>query len=279
MEILKNRKGYVAVETVIVAGLMIGIGMFSFGGMQESSDKITETSIEQIALVENIYDVSDEEGAENTEGTGGSESPEMPDIIPLPEENEEDKHFTIDINEDVQLKADGNFDFQTGTWTYSGNRKKVLTENKEFHIAGNGDFGQYSHTLYETTATFELDVKSITNGGASTGFNSVMLIRTGNTGLSVAFFPDKLVVGDNPFTPKLTYHLDASIYHTYRIVKDESKATVYVDGERIGSFTLANGTGYGQHHFFFGDGTSNSFPSETYYKNIRIAPGQALYLD
>ena len=98
---VKNRKGYVAIETVIVAGLMIGIGAFSFGGMQESSTKITESSMQEIALVSDVYNMSND-GSHNNVGIGEKEPPDAPDVGSLPDSNEGDEDFPIVIPEELE---------------------------------------------------------------------------------------------------------------------------------------------------------------------------------
>ncbi|PLS19208.1 hypothetical protein CVD28_02015 [Bacillus sp. M6-12] len=195
-------------------------------------------------------------------------------------ETDDSKEFTIDINKDVQVNSNGSFSFDNSSWTYNGDRAKVLTSDGAFFVGGKGVSGNYSHPLTETTATFELDVKAMGNDGYR-GFNSMMLIRTGNTGLSLSFYPDRVELYDDIFaSPIVTHKLTGNQYHTYRIVKDENKGTLYIDGQLIKTFNLRNGSGFGQYLFNFGDGTSNGGSlADTYYKNIRIAPGKALYLN
>lgn len=108
--------------------------------------------------------------------------------------------------------------------------------------------------------------------------NSSMFYRTGSTGVGFYFFPNRVEIYDNVFlSPIKTVYLDATVYHKYKIVKENNFATLYIDGENVGEFRLRSGSGYNQYRFFFGDGTSDSASSETYYKDIKIAPGKVLH--
>jgi hypothetical protein len=129
------------------------------------------------------------------------------------------------------------------------------------------------------TATLEAEVKVLKNNGYH-GMNSCMSIRTGNTGFVLSIYPNKIKLYDNVLSsPIISLPINGAEYHTYRIVKENNKGTLYIDGQYINSFTLRNGTGYGQYSFFFGDGTSlEGKDSLAYFKNIRIAEGKALYL-
>ena len=53
---LKKNSGYVSIETVIVAGLIIGLGAFSIASFQGSSTKVTDTALTQVENVQSTYD-------------------------------------------------------------------------------------------------------------------------------------------------------------------------------------------------------------------------------
>lgn len=53
---LKKNSGYVSIETVIVAGLIIGLGAFSIASFQGSSTKVTDTALDQVNSVQENYD-------------------------------------------------------------------------------------------------------------------------------------------------------------------------------------------------------------------------------
>jgi hypothetical protein len=354
----RKGSGYISVETVIVARLMLGFGALSLSSFQTSSNGVTGKSLTQVSSIQNIQNldygnqigsdvpgveiypnvphqitfqpiikgntieisgiVTDQYGNFVTNGTevqlfNGStligkavtnngkfsftytlQSDELLDIsassgnavsssihIEAPSQNNQEESFSIDVNKDLAIHSDGTLDFKEGTWTYTGNRPKIITPEGELVIQNPGNFGLYSHALKMNidTATLEAEVKVLKNNGYH-GMNSCMSIRTGNTGFVLSIYPNKIELYDNVFSsPIVSLPINGAEYHTYRIVKENNKGTLYIDGQYINSFTLRNGTGYGQYSFFFGDGTSlEGKDSLAYFKNIRIAEGKALYL-
>ncbi|PLS19296.1 hypothetical protein CVD28_02465 [Bacillus sp. M6-12] len=184
---------------------------------------------------------------------------------------EEGKHddsdkFTVDINKDLQVQSNGIVAFEPGTWQVVGSSPKYLSSEGAFHVAGASlSYYQYNLPVLDT-ATFELKAKTLSNVA---NLNSSMSIETGGTGVRMYFYPDKIEVGN------ITHYLTGNEYHTYRIVKEGAIATIYVDGEYIGETPAT--INYGYYRFFFGDGTSGG-SSDAYFKDIRIAPGEALHL-
>jgi hypothetical protein len=189
-------------------------------------------------------------------------------------------NFDIDVKKDMIVKDDGSFAFKAGTWSYSGDRKQTpLTADGEIHHYATGSMGGYGHPLSKTTATIELDAKTLKNDGFS-GMNNFLSIRTGYTGAVFSLYPNKIELYDDVFSaPKFTMPIDGTVYHNYRLVKDVNKATIYVDGKQVAQINLVSGSGYGQYAFYFGDGTSyGGAQADAYYKSVKIAEGQALYI-
>lgn len=52
---LRKNNGYISIETVIVAGLVIGLGAIAIASFQTSANHISQTSIGQINGVENSF--------------------------------------------------------------------------------------------------------------------------------------------------------------------------------------------------------------------------------
>ena len=53
---LRKKSGYVSIETIIVAGLLIGLGSLSISSFQASSNKVTSKALTQVENVQNNYD-------------------------------------------------------------------------------------------------------------------------------------------------------------------------------------------------------------------------------
>jgi Tfp pilus assembly protein PilV len=53
---LKKNSGYVSIETVIVAGLIIGLGALSIASFQTSSNGVTSKALGQVNKVQTNYD-------------------------------------------------------------------------------------------------------------------------------------------------------------------------------------------------------------------------------
>jgi hypothetical protein len=174
--------------------------------------------------------------------------------------------FSVDINKDLQVQSNGTVAFEDGTWRVVGTTPKYLSDEGAFHVGG-ASLSYYQYNLPQLdTATFELKAKTLRN---EANLNSSMSIETGRTGVRMYFYPDKVEVGN------ITHYLKGNEYHTYRIVKEGAYATIYVDGQFIGEVNAT--VNYGYYRFFFGDGTSGG-SSDAYFKDIRIAPGEALHL-
>ncbi|WCK57276.1 hypothetical protein PP175_29235 (plasmid) [Aneurinibacillus sp. Ricciae_BoGa-3] len=189
--------------------------------------------------------------------------------------------YSIDIKKDMNVLSNGMFNFNPGTWTYGGDRKQSpLADDGAIQIKNPGVSGNYSHAINNsTTATIEVEAKTLANDGYD-GMNGMVLLRTGDTGFVLSLFPNKIELYDDVFSsPLFSLSINGTSYHTYRLVKDGNKGTLYIDGKAVKTFFLRVGTGYGQHWFMIGDGTSMGGNSiDVYYKSIRIAEGQALYL-
>lgn len=182
---------------------------------------------------------------------------------------EDDKYFTIDMKDDIIFNPNGTIGFKPGTWSLVGSKPDYSQSEGSFHMYNKSDLSYYQYKLPKiSTATFEITVKTLEN---TSDLNSSMAIETGSTGIRMYFYPDRIVAGT------LTHYLDGTKYHTYRIVKENENVTVYVDGKNVGE-TKALGSN-NAYRFFFGDGTSMRGRADAYYKDVRIAPGEALYLN
>ncbi|PLS15024.1 hypothetical protein CVD28_24400 [Bacillus sp. M6-12] len=53
---LRKNSGYVSIETVIVAGLIIGLGAFAITSFQGASNGVRDTAIEQVKAVQTNYE-------------------------------------------------------------------------------------------------------------------------------------------------------------------------------------------------------------------------------
>jgi len=53
---LKKNEGYVSIEVIIVAGLIIGLGAFAISQFQQSADGVTQTALDQVNDVQTNYD-------------------------------------------------------------------------------------------------------------------------------------------------------------------------------------------------------------------------------
>jgi len=53
---LKKNEGYISIETIIVAGLIIGLGAFAISQFQNSANGVTETALDQVNDVQSNYD-------------------------------------------------------------------------------------------------------------------------------------------------------------------------------------------------------------------------------
>lgn len=191
--------------------------------------------------------------------------------------DKDEAKFNIKMSDSINLDEKGGFTL-TGDWWYKGTNPKVMTIEQEIKTTGNA-YGYYIYNIPTNikTATFELSIKNLRNDGL---MDSSMFIRTIDTGIGFYFYPDRVDIYDLVFeSPINSYKLDATQYHDYRIVKEDKKATLYIDRKKINEYNLRNNSGYNQSQFFFGDGTSESSANETYYKNIKVATGQALYIE
>ena len=177
--------------------------------------------------------------------------------------------------------ADCNFVDGFDGWIKNDGRPLTFHDDGSVEVGNPGVMGGMYHMIPVEldTATFEATAKSLGNNGYA-GFNSALLIRTGYTGFQIGLYPNKIEIYDSPFASALfTMPLDGNNYHTYRMVKDQNKGTVYVDGKKVFSQELRGGTGYGQHFYMIGDGTSfGGGDGHAFYKNLRIATGEACYL-
>lgn len=45
---IKESKGYVSIETIVVAGLVIGVGVVAFMAFQKKANKITNSSLDKV---------------------------------------------------------------------------------------------------------------------------------------------------------------------------------------------------------------------------------------
>lgn len=50
---IKNSKGYVSIETIVVAGLVIGIGVVAFMAFQSKANTITNNSLNKVEQASN----------------------------------------------------------------------------------------------------------------------------------------------------------------------------------------------------------------------------------
>ena len=53
---LRKNEGYVSIETIIVAGLIIGLGALAISAFQKSADGITTTALNRVEDVQDNYD-------------------------------------------------------------------------------------------------------------------------------------------------------------------------------------------------------------------------------
>ena len=53
VEKIKNSKGYVSIETIVVAGLVIGIGVVAFMAFQSKANTITNNSLNKVEQASN----------------------------------------------------------------------------------------------------------------------------------------------------------------------------------------------------------------------------------
>ena len=53
---MRKKAGYVSIETVIVAGLVIGLGALSISSFQTSANGVTKTALEQVDNVQSNYE-------------------------------------------------------------------------------------------------------------------------------------------------------------------------------------------------------------------------------
>ena len=58
LEMIKNSKGYISIETVIVAGLIIGLGVFTISAFQTSSVSVANKALNNIKTANNSYSVT-----------------------------------------------------------------------------------------------------------------------------------------------------------------------------------------------------------------------------
>jgi hypothetical protein len=56
MNFMRKNSGYVSIETVIVAGLIIGLGALSISSFQGSANGVTGKALAQVNNVQNNYD-------------------------------------------------------------------------------------------------------------------------------------------------------------------------------------------------------------------------------
>lgn len=45
---VKNSKGYISIETIVVAGLVIGVGVVAFMAFQQKANTITNSSLQKV---------------------------------------------------------------------------------------------------------------------------------------------------------------------------------------------------------------------------------------
>lgn len=50
---VKNSKGYVSIETIVVAGLVIGIGVVAFMAFQNKANGITNSALDKVEKASN----------------------------------------------------------------------------------------------------------------------------------------------------------------------------------------------------------------------------------
>lgn len=50
---IKNSKGYVSVETIVVAGLVIGVGVVAFMAFQTKANTLTDSSLQKVQTATN----------------------------------------------------------------------------------------------------------------------------------------------------------------------------------------------------------------------------------
>lgn len=55
---VKNSKGYVSIETIVVAGLVIGIGVVAFMAFQKRANKMTSDSLNKVESATNSAQVN-----------------------------------------------------------------------------------------------------------------------------------------------------------------------------------------------------------------------------
>lgn len=55
---VKNSKGYVSIETIVVAGLVIGIGVVAFMAFQKRANKMTNDSLNRVETATNSSTVN-----------------------------------------------------------------------------------------------------------------------------------------------------------------------------------------------------------------------------
>lgn len=60
VNVLRKKAGYVSIETVIVAGLIIGLGALSISSFQSSANGVTSRALKQVDDVQTNYDGLDE---------------------------------------------------------------------------------------------------------------------------------------------------------------------------------------------------------------------------
>lgn len=58
-KLLKKKKGYVSIETIICAGLIIGLGVFTISAFQSKGNTITKKAMTNIETAMGSYDVVD----------------------------------------------------------------------------------------------------------------------------------------------------------------------------------------------------------------------------
>jgi F0F1-type ATP synthase membrane subunit c/vacuolar-type H+-ATPase subunit K len=56
MNFMRKNSGYVSIETVIVAGLIIGLGALSISSFQGSANGVTGKALAKVSSVQNNYD-------------------------------------------------------------------------------------------------------------------------------------------------------------------------------------------------------------------------------
>lgn len=55
--VLRKQSGYISIETVIVAGLIIGMGAVTISKFRKSAAEIVEKAITQVEAVQDVQDV------------------------------------------------------------------------------------------------------------------------------------------------------------------------------------------------------------------------------